>query len=351
LKILFYTVFYPGIGGMESNAEMLANEWAKVGVHVTIVTRVQANHQNDERQFPYPIIRNPQPMDFLRLVRECDVFLQNGLSLRGIWPLLILRRTFVVRHGIWYDGKNKCRALLKRIACRFAVNISNCQAVARELPVPSRVIYNSYDEQTFHSNYGIERHKDLVFVGRLVIAKGADTLLTALAQLKSWGFKPTLTVIGEGPEQRTLESETARMNLQSQVAFVGRRERPEVARLLCEHKIIIVPSRHEPFGNVAVEGIACGCAVIVAAVGGLPEAIGPCGLTFQKENAQDLARKIEMVLANNELGKQLLASAQAHLGNRRPQQVAAQYMEVFQQAAGKNRIKKATAGQQATDTI
>jgi glycosyltransferase involved in cell wall biosynthesis len=223
--------------------------------------------------------------------------------------------------------------------------------VARELPVPSRVIYNPFDEQNFHSNYGIRRSKDLVFVGRLVTDKGVDTLLIALAHLKNQGFKPTLTVIGEGPERKMLESETVKMNLQSQVIFVGRKERSEIARLLCEHKVMIVPSRHEPFGNVAIEGIACGCVVIVAAVGGLPEAIGVCGLTFQKENTQDLARKIEMALTDSELGNQLLAGAPVHLGNRRPQQVAAHYLEVFRQAVGKNQIKKTIAGQQATDTV
>src|SRR5436305_516685 len=78
----------------------------------------------------------------------------------------------------------------------------------------------------------------------------------------------------------------------------------------------------EGFGVVALEGIASGCVVLGADAGGLPEAIGPCGLTFERGSAGDLARKIEMVLGDAELRRTLQLTADKHLAKHQPSVVA-----------------------------
>ena len=69
---------------------------------------------------------------------------------------------------------------------------------------------------------------------------------------------------------------------------------PDVVALLNRHLIIVVPSRwQEPFGLVALEGIACGCVALGANCGGLPNAIGGAGATFLHEDVDDAACWIE----------------------------------------------------------
>ena len=115
--------------------------------------------------------------------------------------------------------------------------------------------------------------------------------------------------------------------------FAGVKSGDELAQLLNAHKVMVVPSRwDEPFGIVALEAVACGCAVVGSAGGGLPEAIGPCGVTFPNNDAVALARALEDLLTNDAKLASLRAGAEAHLARHRPREVARAYLKVFEQA-------------------
>ena len=70
-------------------------------------------------------------------------------------------------------------------------------------------------------------------------------------------------MIGDGPEASRLQEQAARLGIGGQIDFLGARRGEELVGLLNRHRILVVPSRYnEPFGIVALEGIACGCVVI-----------------------------------------------------------------------------------------
>ena len=76
----------------------------------------------------------------------------------------------------------------------------------------------------------------------------------------------------------------------------------ELARFIARHRIMVVPSRWvETFGIVALEGIACGCVVVGTDRGGLPEAIGTCGITVPAANGKALAEGMKSLLENDGL--------------------------------------------------
>jgi glycosyltransferase involved in cell wall biosynthesis len=131
-----------------------------------------------------------------------------------------------------------------------------------------------------------------------------------------------------------LEKQAECDNLKGAVRFVGRlgpMDGDQLPRLLNRHKIMVVPSRwNEPFGIVALEGIACGCAVIGSSGGGLPEAIGPCGVTFANGDAAALAEKIEMFLKQPDLLAGFRQNAANHLARHQPEVVAQKYIELLQ---------------------
>ena len=70
---------------------------------------------------------------------------------------------------------------------------------------------------------------------------------------------------------------------------------------------LVVPSRSEGFGMVAVEGMACSKPVIATKVGGLEEIVidGYNGLLVEKNNPNDLKEKILELINNEELRKTL----------------------------------------------
>ncbi|HEX8489949.1 MAG TPA: glycosyltransferase family 4 protein, partial [Chthoniobacterales bacterium] len=185
-------------------------------------------------------------------------------------------------------------------------------------------------DQVFRKLPAEARTREMIFVGRLVSDKGADLLLEALALLES---KPRLTIAGDGPERGRLEKQMATLQLQSQVDFVGNQSSDNLAKLLNQHEIMVVPSRwKEPFGIVALEAIACGCVLVGSAEGGLPEAIGPCGVTFPNNDARGLANALAELLGDPTRRDALRRGAASHLAQFTPRHVAKRYLEVMQSA-------------------
>ena len=331
MRILFYSpAFYPNVGGVEAVVAMVAEGLTALGCSVKVVTTTPGT--GDDASFPYDIVRFPSAASMLSLLRWSDVFFHHNVSLKGIWPLLIVRRPWVVAHHGWYTRSNGSlgwQDWLKRFAARFATNIAVSQSVADNLPVQCTVIPNPYRDDLFCKLPEVNRDRELVFLGRLVSQKGCDLLLDALALLRSEGLKPRLTVIGNGPEESRLKERAQRLGLDNQVEFVGMKGGEELVRLLNKHTIMIVPSRwNEPFGIVALEGIACGCVILASSGGGLSDAVGPCGITFPGD-LQALVNQIKVLLHNPHILSHFLSYAEDHLGKHAPLRIAGEYLDVL----------------------
>lgn len=334
MKILIYSpLFYPSVGGLETVVSILAQEFVHQGHEVKLVSQIPAT---DSKIFPFEVIRHSHPQQLLNLTRWCDIYFQGCVSLKGIWPLLIIRRPLVVTHQTWYrrlDGSLGWQDYLKHFVTRFATNIPASYALAEHIPAQYTVIPNPYREEIFYEMPQIKRDKELVFLGRLVSDKGADLLLEALAGLKVRGLTPQLTIIGTGPEEAKLRQQAKDLDIAHQVDFVGVKVERELAQLLNAHQIMVVPSRwQEPFGVVALEGIACGCAIVGSEGGGLKEAIGPCGVTFPNGNVTVLTETLLDLLTQPEKLSIYRAKAESHLSRHKKAEVAKAYLQVFERA-------------------
>jgi glycosyltransferase involved in cell wall biosynthesis len=266
----------------------------------------------------------------------CDVCLHNNLSLRAAWPLLARRKPWVIAHHTHLtrvDGRVGWRDRLKQRVIRHARNIAVSRAVAAHLAAPSVVIGNPYRASVFRELPGIARDRDLVFVGRLIAEKGLDVLLLALAWLRGHGLHPRLTVVGEGPAEPQVRALCTRLILDDRVEFAGRLDERALAELLNRHRIMVIPSLCvETFGLVALEGIACGCVPVASALGGLPEAVGECGLLAPPDDAAGLARVLADLLKPGADLARFRAAAPAHLARHEPRAIAAEYLRVLDEA-------------------
>lgn len=345
MKILFATHrFYPEVGGLETVSLILAEQFAAAGHEVRLVTHAVADAETDDLQFDYPIFRQPGPGRMLELLGWCDVYFQNNISVRTLWPLLLRRRPWVPAHHTWLtrvDGSVGWQDRLKKRLLRHGTPIAVSHEVAQSLEVPGTVVIgNPYKPALFRLLPNVPRTRDLVFLARLVSDKGGDLLLDALADLKRHGFKPDLTVVGDGPEMGNLRRQTVRLGLEAQVEFRGVLQGEALVETLNQHRVMVVPSRTpEPFGVVALEGIACGCVVVGSEGGGLTDAIGRCGLTFPNHDRDALAGSLGRVLFDPHLYDELRAEAPAHLGRHQPGKVAEAYLDVFRGALGRRKGK------------
>jgi glycogen(starch) synthase len=332
MRILIYAyAFLPHLGGIETSADALARGFTALGHEVRLVTRTPNPDADD---FPYRVYRQPGFFQMLRLVCWSQVVLHNHISLRAALPMLLCWRPWVVAHQTGLrraDGELGPLNCLKRALLPFTRSVAISKAIADDLPNVAAIIPNPYADHTFRDLHPAARPFELVFLGRLVSDKGCALLLEALAKLGAQGLRPRLLIIGRGPEEQSLRNRTDNLGLAGQVEFAGALSGETLVRRLNEARILVVPSLwNEPFGIVALEGIACGLAVVGSAGGGLPEAIGPCGLTFPNGDAAALAGRLAELLREPARIAQLLAAAPAHLARHNPAAAARAYLAVMQ---------------------
>jgi glycogen synthase len=329
MKILLSSyVFYPSIGGIEAVSAVLAEEFIGRGHELKVVTHTP---EQGERAFPYEIIRRPNPLKLIRIVAWSDVVLHINVSLHLAWPLLLTTKPWVIAHQTW-TPKSILGGLKQRCALA-AHNISISGAIAAHLRTQSTIIPNPYDHEIFCEEAGLRRDRDLVFVGRLVSDKGVSCAFAALHLLKQRQITPSLTIIGGGPEEAALRRLAFNLGIADQVSFVGVKQGRELARELCRYKIIVIPSLwEEPFGIVALEGIASGCVAIGSSGGGLKDAIGPCGVTFPNGSASALTACLAELLSDETKLSEYRQRAKAHLEGFTKQVVAQEYLAVMQRA-------------------
>lgn len=326
-------LFWPSIGGIEQVAGLLATEWARLGHEVTVLTTTPAVA---DRARPFTVVRAPRCRDTIAAIRWCDVYFQNHISLRTLWPVAMIPRPVVVTYQTWLtraDGRRGWQDALKRAAARaVSRNVAISRAVADSIGVPCTIIPNPYDDEVFIVRPEIPRTRDIIVVARLVSDKGVDLCLLALALLARRGLRPRLTIVGIGPEESRLRARAATLDLASQIDFVGRMTGHALAACLNAHRLLVIPSRwDEPFGIVALEGLACGCTVVGSRGGGLPEALGPSGLTFPARDATALADQIANTLSAPRTVAVLPECTRQHLRAHGRRAVADAYLHLFRQ--------------------
>lgn len=321
---------------------LLARGFADLGHEVVVVTTTPYDQSDN---YPFRVVRVPSRRRLLGLVRWCDVFFHNNISLQIVWPLLLVRRPWVVAHRTWIarlDGSLGWQDHLKRFLLRFARGISISQAVADHIPTPSKVIGNPYRDDVFFEMPAIRRERELVFLGRLVSDKGLDLVLDAMADLAQRELFPHLTVIGGGPELANLQKQADDLGLSSRIEWVGPQSGAELRENLNRHSIMVVPSRwNEPFGIVALEGAACGCVVVGSQGGGLQDAIGAAGATFPNGDALALATILETLLCDADRLAALRAQAPAHLQKHQSDSVVRAYLAVIESALAHHNRRRA----------
>ena len=330
MKILLSShLFPPSIGGIEEVSSILAHEFARRRHEVIVVTQTMG-----KGTFPFEVRRRPPLARLPGLTRWSDVVFHNNISLRTAWPLAAIRRPWIIAHQTWIarpDGRRAPVDRLKLRAIRRARNVAVSRAIAAKLGVESRVIPNPYRDEVFRATSTGPRTGDVIFLGRLVSDKGVDLLLDALAILKARRPQLRAAIVGDGPERPALEAQGRRLDLD--VTFTGSRRGDDLVALLNRHRLLVVPSRwEEPFGIVAIEGMACGCIPVVARAGGLPEAVDAAGVTFETGNPRALADCIEGLLGDENRMAELRDRAPAHLERHRASAIAAQYLELFEEA-------------------
>jgi D-inositol-3-phosphate glycosyltransferase len=207
------------------------------------------------------------------------------------------------------------------VACSDAITAS-CPAEADDLvehygadrsrielvpPGVEHAFFSPGDKGGARAALGIDGGRPvLLFVGRIQPLKGLDVAVAALAEVVRARPDALLLVVG-GASGAEGDAEVARVHaridasgLADHVRFVEPQPHLALSTYYRAADVVVVPSRSESFGLVALEAAACGTPVVAAAVGGLRTLVvdGVTGWLVEGRDPADHAAAVEAVLAD-----------------------------------------------------
>jgi len=174
-------------------------------------------------------------------------------------------------------------------------------------PGVERAYFSPGSRSGARSALSLGAHPVLLFVGRIQPLKGLDVAIDALAALRR--SDAVLLVVG-GASGRDGEAELQRVNALAESLGVARQIRfvaPQPHHLLATYyraaDVVLVPSRSESFGLVALEASACGTPVVATAVGGLLSLVddGVNGFLVPERDGQLFAKRVAQILDDSAL--------------------------------------------------
>jgi glycosyltransferase involved in cell wall biosynthesis len=129
---------------------------------------------------------------------------------------------------------------------------------------------------------------DVVFIGRLTEQKNPLEFLTFIKRLLDDGINVRANMLGEGELRNKCEEFILESKLGNNVCLYGFVKNPY--DFMNNNSILIITSKWEGFGLVAMEALSLGMPVVATAVGGLPgivdDSCGYCSNDFEKRYAE-----------------------------------------------------------------
>lgn len=228
-------------------------------------------------------------------------------------PLVVTTQgeTVMDAHDI-YGRSTWMRSVLRR-ASEHAVGLTACSTWTAEQAATiaprfarARVILNGVDPHDWAVPDDLPVQPVVGAWGRHVQQKGFDLLLDAWPRVRAHVPGARLLLGGDGPETPRLRSLAS-----PGVELLGPLARDAVReRLLAATRVVVVPSRLEPFGIVAVEALAAGRSVVYSTTGGLGEATGGLGVGVDPTDPQVLAAAVITMLRHPDDPRRCRARAQ-----------------------------------------
>lgn len=296
-------VFWPSLGGLELTSEKLAFWLSNKGYEVEVITFTNLRKYEERKDFNFKVIRSPNPLQQLEIFSRNDIIISKHLALRCCWPILFSQKKILLWHATWYKlSENIINKKLRKLIMRKAINIANSKPIAEHLDFSDAIVHPGFAEEIFENKIEWSERQGFIYLGRLSSEKGCDLLLQALVKIPD----QKLSIIGDGEKKADLEKLCHTLGLSSRVQFLGKMYPQDCVQQLNKARVLVVPSLYEePFGTVALEGLAAGCRVVVSSGGGLQEAAGPTGIVFQSGDINCLVQAMEdalnMPITQNEI--------------------------------------------------
>lgn len=201
--------------------------------------------------------------------------------------------------------------------------------------VPCKIDYASLaarSRSTLSTVDGRDSPFRIIYVGRLVQAKGVDVLLRAVAKLD---FPFVLDIVGDGPVRGELEQLTADLGITSHVCFHGWQPHEATTAFYLDADVMVHPGRWpEPQGITVLEAAALGVPLIVSDIGGPVWTLQNAALWFKPDDHIDLRDKLTKLQQEPHLALELMAAGKKQAQKFDQSHVIRALLEVYEDVTG-----------------
>lgn len=208
--------------------------------------------------------------------------------------------------------------------------------------IPNGIDVSKYEvdvkREEVKKRFGINPdEKIILFVGRLVPQKGVEYLIMAAPKIFEQHPDARIIIVGNGWIKDHLLNLASSTKYSHKITFLGFLNDQDLTELTLSSDVLVVPSIYEPFGIVALEGMAAGVPVVASNVGGLAEIIehGRTGFLAHRENPDSIASGINKILSDPEYAHRLAQNAKRKVYEVYSwEAVARRTIEVYRKAIG-----------------
>jgi glycogen(starch) synthase len=356
-RILMLSWEYPPriIGGLARVVAELSKQLVKQGCEVHVVTADHPGapeHQDDNGVFVHRVkTQTDWTPDFLTWVGRLNFgLLQYAIELHRKTPFDIVHaHDWMVADSAWVMKKgfglpmiatmhateagrmhglhNDLQRYISQMEWRLTFEswkvIVNSQHMLAELQglfkVPAdkiKVIPNGIDPDHFdfefdagplRRQYASDNQQICLYVGRMVREKGVQVLLQAAQSILAAVPGTQFLMVGTGYYLDDMKALANNLGIQHNVHFLGYVSDDELLRLYKAADVVVIPSLYEPFGIVALEGMAAQVPVVTTDAGGLVDFVEhlQTGVTTYAGDIGSLSWGILEVLRNKPLAQHL----------------------------------------------
>jgi glycogen(starch) synthase len=360
-RVLMFAWEYPPriIGGLARVVAQLGWKMAKQGWEVHVVTADHpgaAEHEIDQGVHVHRVKTQTDPTpDFLTWVHKLNFgLLQYAIELHRKNPFDIvhahdwmvcdaawtMKKGFGVplvatmhatesgrMKGVHSDLQRYIHQMEWRLtfeAWRVIVNSQHMQAeLQNNFGMPAdkiSIVPNGIDPDIFdfefdptqmRHQYAADYEKIVLYVGRMVMEKGVQVLLHSIPSIVYECPGTKFLLVGTGYYLDDLKRMADGLNINHDVKFLGYVSDHDLLRLYKIADCVCIPSLYEPFGIVALEGMAAKVPVVTTDTGGLTDFVEHManGITCYTDNTQSLSWGILQVLRNPDLAESLKEEA------------------------------------------